>query len=129
MTSIRNLQDYTISRLLEAYYFRTSMRKLITKTCCINLLLYLQFFNAHKELKQPYKAIIREKQTLCLQKRSIRESSKHVLYHSSSSASHGLILSGDPETNLGSVNPDNQHIKPKSDHLPSSTCSLYNKTG
>ena len=60
LTFIRNLRKYIISRLLEACYLCTSMGKPITKTCWINLLLCLLFFTANKELKQPYRAIIRE---------------------------------------------------------------------
>ena len=79
MTSMRNLQNYTISRQLEACYLCTSMGKLITKTCWIILLLYLLFFIVNKELKQPSRAIIREKTMLCMQERAIRKSSKSVI--------------------------------------------------
>ena len=80
------------------------MGKLITKACWIILLLYLLFFNANTELKQQSRAIIREKVTLCMQKRTIRKLSKPVLYYNNSSATHRLILSGDNETNTGSAN-------------------------
>ena len=128
LTSVRNLQSYTISGLLEACYLCTSMGKLITKTCWINLLLYLLFFTGNKELKQPSRVIIREKQTLCMQKRTIRKSSKLILYCNSSSATHRLILLRDIETNHGLVNPNNQQTKAKSDRLPSSAYQLCNKT-
>ena len=52
LTSIGNLQNYTISRLLPACYLCTSMGTLIAKACWIILLLYLLFFNANTELKQ-----------------------------------------------------------------------------
>ena len=70
--SIRNLQNYTISRLLEAYYSSTSMGKVITKTSWVILFLYLLFLTANKELKQSSRALIREKPTLCMLKRSIK---------------------------------------------------------
>ena len=60
------------------------------------------------ELKQPSRAITREKSTLCTQKRTIRELSKPVLYYNNSFATYRLILSGDIEKNSGPVNPDNQ---------------------
>ena len=104
------------------------MGKPITKVCWIILLLYLLFFNANTELKQLSRAIIREKPTPCMQKRTIRKSSKPVLYYNNSSATHRLILSGDTETNPGPANRDNQQTKPKSDRLPSLTCELCNKT-
>ena len=129
LTSIGNLQNYTISRLLEDCYLCTSMGKLITKACYIILLLYLLFFNANTELKQQSRAIIREKRTPCVQKRTIRKSSKPVLYYNNSSATHRIILSGDIKTNPGPANRDNVQTKPKSDRLPSSTCELCNKTG
>lgn len=66
------------------------------------------FFTANKELKQPSGVIIREKPTLCTQKKTIRKSSKPVLYYSNKSATHRLILSEDIEKNRGPVNPDNQ---------------------
>ena len=125
LTSIGNLQNYTISRLLEDCYLCTSMRKLITKAWWIILLLYLLFFNANNAkitLKQQSRAIIREKRTTCTQKRTIRKSLKPVLYYNNSSATH--ILSGDIETNPGPTNSYNQQTKPRSDHLPSSTCEL-----
>ena len=105
---IRNLQNYTIPRLIEACYQCTSMEKLITETCWIwiNLLLYLPFFTANKELKQLSRAIIRDKPMLCIQKRTIRKSLKPVLYYNSSSVTHRLILSGDIETNPGPANPN-----------------------
>ena len=103
------------------------MGKLITKACWIILLLYLLFFNANTELKQQSRAIIREKRTPCMQKRTIRKLSKPVLYYNSSSATHRLILSGNIETHPGPANRDNQQTKPKSDRLPSSACELCNK--
>ena len=63
-----------------------------------------------------------------MRKRTIRESSKPVLSCNSSSATRGLMLSGDIETNLRPVSRDNQETKPKSDRLPSSTRELCNKT-
>ena len=128
LTFIGNLQNYTISRLLEDCYLCTSMRKRIMKACWIVLLLYLQFFNANREVEQQSRAIIREKPTPCMQKRTIRKSSKPVLYYNNSSATHRLILSGDIETHPGPANRDNQQTKPKSDRLRSSTCDLCNKT-
>ena len=86
------------------------------------------FLTADKELKQPSRAIIREKPTLCMQKKTIRKSSKPVFYYNKSSATHRLILSVDTETNPGQVYPDNQQTKPKSDRLSSSICKLCNKT-
>ena len=128
MTSIRNLQNYTISRLLETCYLCTSMGKLITKTCWMILLLYLLFFIANKELKQPFRTIIREKSMLFMQKRTIRKSSKLVLYYNNRSATHRLILPGDIETNPGPGTPNNHQTKPKSDRLPLSTYQLCNNT-
>ena len=126
LTSIGNLKNCTISRLLEDCYLCTSMGKLITKACWIILLLYL-LFNAKAEVERQSRAIIREKPTPCMQKRTIRKSSKPVLYYSNSSATHRLILSGDIETYHGPANRDNQQTKPKSDRLRSSTCDLCNK--
>ena len=126
--STGNLQNYTISRLLQDCYLCTSMGKLITKACWIILLLYLLFFNANAEVEQQSRAIIREKPTPCMQKRTIKKSSKPVLYYNNSSATHRLILSGDIETNPWPTNRDNQQTKPKSDCLRSSTCDLCNKT-
>ena len=128
LTSMGNLQNYTISRLLEDFYLCTSIEKLITKARWIIQLLYLLFFNANTEEEQQSRAIIREKPTPCMQKRTIRKSSKPVLYYSNSSATHRLILSGDIETYHGPANRDNQQTKPKSDRLRSSTCNLCNKT-
>ena len=65
------------------------------------LVLYLLFFNANAELKQESRVIITEKPTLCMQKRTIRKSSKLVLYYNSSSDTQTLILSGATEANLG----------------------------
>ena len=73
-------------------------------------------------------ALFREKPTPCMQKRIIRKSSKPVLYYNNRCATHRLMLSGDIETNPRPANRDNPHTKPKSDHLPSSTCELCNKT-
>ena len=81
LTSIRSLQNYTISRLLQACYLCTSIRKLITKTCWINLVLYLLFFTATKELKQPSRVIIRQRSKLCMQKRTIKKSTTTFLLH------------------------------------------------
>ena len=127
LTSIRSLQNYTISRLLQACYLCTSIRKLITKTCWINLVLYLLFFTETKELKQPSRVIIRQRSKLCMQKRTTRKSSKTVLYYNNISSTHRLVLPGGIETNPGMVNPDNQKTKPKSNRLQSSTCQLCNK--
>ena len=91
LTSIRNLPNYTISSLLEACYLCTSMGKLIMKTCWINLLLYLLFFTANKTVKQPSRAINRDKLTLSIQINTIRKSSKPILYYNSS-ATHRLIM-------------------------------------
>ena len=113
LTSNGNLQNHTISRLLEECYLYTSMRKLITKICWIILLLYLLFFNANTELKQQSRAIIREKPTSCMQKKTITKSLKPVFYYNNSSATHRLILSGDIKTNSGLANRDNQQTKPK----------------
>ena len=88
------------------------MRKRIMKACWIVLLLYLQFFNANREVEQQSRAIIREKPTPCMQKRTIRKSSKPVLYYNNSSATHRLILLGDIETNRGPANCDNHQTKP-----------------
>ena len=63
-----------------------------------------------------------------MQKRTIRKSSKPVLYYNNSSATYRLILSMDIETNPGPANRDKQQTKPKSDRLRSSTCDLCNKT-
>ena len=63
-----------------------------------------------------------------MQKRTIRKSSKPVIYYNKSSATHRLILSGDIETNPGPANCDNHPTKPKSDRQRSSTCDLCNKT-
>ena len=128
LTSIGNRQNYTISRLLEDYYLCTNMGKLITEACWIILLLYLLLCNANTQLKQQSRAIIWEKQTPVIQKRTIRKLSKLGLYYNNSSATHRLILSGDIETNPGPANHDNQQTKPKSDRLASSTCELCNKT-
>ena len=125
--SIGNLQNYTISRLLEDCYLCTSMGKLIRKACWIILLLYLLFFNASTEVEPRSRAIIREKPTPCMQKRTIRKSSKPVLYYNNSSATYRLILSMDIETNPGLANRDKQQTKPKSDRLRSSTCDLWKK--
>ena len=84
-------------------------------------------FTQRTEVEQQSRAIIREKPTLCMQKRNIRKQSKPVLYYNRS-ATHRLILSGDIETNPGPANRDNQQTKPKSDRLRSSTCNLCNKT-
>ena len=127
LTSIGNLQNYTISRLLEDCYLCTSMGKLIRKACWIILLLYLLFLNASTEVEPRSRAIIREKPTPCMQKRTIRKSSKPVLYYNSS-ATHRLILSRVIKKYPGPANRDNQQTKPKSDHLRSSTCDLCNKT-
>ena len=126
LTSIGNLQNCTISRLLEDCYLRTSMGKLITKACWIILLRYL-LFNAKAEVEQQSRAIVREKPTPCMQKRTIRKSSKPVLYYNNSSATYRLILSMDIETNPGLANRDKQQTKPKSDRLRSSTCDLWKK--
>ena len=126
--STGNLQNYTISRLLQDCYLCTSMGKLITKACWIILLLYLLFFNANAEVEQQSRAIIREKPTPCMQKRTIKKSSKPVLYYNNSSATHRLILFGDIETNRGPANCDNHQTKPKSDRLRSSYCDLCSKT-
>ena len=91
LTSIRNLPNYTISSLLEACYLCTGMGKLIMKTCWINPLLYLLFFTANKTVKQPSRAIIRDKLTLSIQINTIRKSSKPILYYNSS-ATHRLIM-------------------------------------
>ena len=104
------------------------MGKLITKTCWIILLLYLLLFNGKTEVELQSGAIIREKPTPCIQKRTIRKSSKPVLYYNNSSATHRLILSGDIETNPGPANRDNHQTKPEFDRLRSSTCDLCNKT-
>ena len=85
-------------------------------------------FNANTELKQQSRAIIREKSAPCMQKGTIRKSSKPVLYYNNSSATHRLILSGDIKINPGPANRDNQRTKPTSDRLPSPTCELCNKT-
>ena len=63
-----------------------------------------------------------------MQKRTIRKPLKPVLYYSSSSATHRLILSGNIGTNPGPANCDNQQTKPKFDRLPLYTCKLCNKT-
>ena len=90
LTSIGNLQNYTISRLSEACYLCTSMGKLMTKACWIILLLYLLFFNATRELKQQSStAIIRENPTLRMQMKTIRKLSKPILYYNNSSAVRG----------------------------------------
>ena len=128
LTFIRNLQNYSISRLLEACYLFTNMENLLRKHCWIILLLFFLFFTAKKELKQPSRAIIREKPTLCMKKKTIRKSSKPVLYYNNCSATHRLTLSGDIQTNPGPVNSDNLQTKPKSDRLPSSACQLCNET-
>ena len=104
------------------------MRKRIMKACWIVLLLYLQFFNANREVEQQSRAIIREKPTPCMQKRTIIKSSKPVHYYNCSSATHRLILSGDTETNPVPAKCDHQQTKPKSDRLRSSACNLCNKT-
>ena len=49
-------------------------------------------FIANEELKLPSRAIIREKTTLCMQKRTIRKSSKPVLYYNNKSAAHRLNI-------------------------------------
>ena len=116
----------TISRLLDDFHLCTSMGKLITKACWIILLLYLLFFNTNTKLEQQSRAITREKPTPGTQKRTIRKSSKPILYYNNSSATHRLILSGHIETNPGPANRDTQHTKPKSDRLPLSTCDLCN---
>ena len=85
-------------------------------------------FNANTKVEQQSRAIIRKKPTPCMQKRTIRKSSKLVPYYNNSSARHRLILSGDIETNPGPANRDNQQTKPKSDHIRSSNCDLCNKT-
>ena len=51
LKSIGNFQNYTTSRLLEAYYLCTSIGKRIMKVCGIILLPYLLFFNAYTEQK------------------------------------------------------------------------------
>ena len=104
------------------------MGKLITKACWIILVLYLLFFNANAELKQQSKVVITEKPTPCMQKRTIRKSSKPVLYYNSSSSAHGLIMLGDIETNPGPANRDKYQTKLKSDRLPYSNYELCNKT-
>ena len=106
----------------------TSMRKFITKVCQIILLIYLLFLDAKTEVEQQSRAIIREKPTPCMQKRTIIKSSKPVHYYNCSSATHRLILSGDTETNPVPAKCDNQQTKPKSDRLRSSACNLCNKT-
>ena len=103
LTSIGNLQNYTISTLLEDCYLCTSLGKVISKTCWIIQLLYLLFFNADMEVEQQSRAIIREKATPFMHRRTIRKSSKSVLYYNNSSATRRLILSGDIETNPGPV--------------------------
>ena len=77
------------------------MRERITNAYWKILVLYLLFFNANAELKQESRVIITEKPTLCMQKRTIRKSSKLVLYYNSSSDTQTLILSGATEANLG----------------------------
>ena len=63
-----------------------------------------------------------------MQKRTIRKSSKPVLYYNNSSSAHGLIMLGDIETNPGPANRDKHQTKLKSDRLPYSNCELCNKT-
>ena len=104
------------------------MGKLITKACWIILLLYLQLFNTNAEVERQFRAIIIEKPTPCMQRRTIRKSLKPVLCCKNSSAAHRLILSGDDETNPGLANRDNQQTKPKSDRLRSSTFHICNRT-
>ena len=104
------------------------MRKFITKVCQIILLIYLLFLDAKTEVEQQSRAIIREKPTPCMQKRTIIKSSKPVHYYNCNSATHRLILSGDTETNPVPAKCDNQQTKPKSDRLRSSACNLCNKT-
>ena len=110
LASIGNLQNYTFSRLLVDCYLCTSLGKRITKACWIILLLYLLFFNTNTELKQQSRAIIREKRAPCMHKRTIRKSSKPVIYYNDNSATHRLILSGDIEVNPRPANrePANQ---------------------
>ena len=72
LTPFRSLQNYTVS-ILEDLYVQ-SMGKIITKTCWIILLLYLLFFNANTEVEQQSRAIIREKATPFMQRRTIRNS-------------------------------------------------------
>ena len=100
-TSIGNLQNYTISRLLEACFLCISMRERIANAYWIILVLYLLFFNANTELKQQSRVIITEKPTLYMKKRTIRKSSKLGLYYNRSASTQTLILSGATETNLG----------------------------
>ena len=129
LTSVRNLQNYTISRLLETCYLCTSMGKLITKICWINLFLYFLFFTANKELKLNSHLEPSLEENQCYYAEANHQKIiKTVLYYNNNTATQRLILSTDNETNPGPVNPDKQQTKPKSDHLPSSICQLCNKT-
>ena len=120
----------------KSYYFKTIRSLLIVhkheKTNYESLLdnsaPIFTIFNANVELKQESRAIIREKTTLCMQKRTIKKWSKPILCYSSSYTTHRLILSRDIETNPGLANCDNQQTKPKSDHFPLSARELCNKT-
>ena len=93
----------------KSYYFKTIRSLLIVhkheKTNYESLLdnsaPIFTIFNANVELKQESRAIIREKTTLCMQKRTIKKSSKPILCYSNSYTTHRLILSRDIETNPG----------------------------